>query len=102
MILFFQILSGFLFIILSIGIYSIVNLLKKLESYEDVVEFQQTYLESISNTILESRKFINTLDEKGIFQSDDEVGLFFNGLKSIQQDLNKFIIETNNASEEKK
>lgn len=102
MILFFQILSGFLFIILSIGIFSIVNLLKKLESYEDIVEFQQKYLESISNTILESRKFINTLDEKGIFQSDDEVGLFFNGLKSIQQDLNKFIIESNNASEEKK
>lgn len=102
MILFYQSLSFFLFIILIVGTFAIRNLLKKLEAYEEVVEIQQKYLQSISETIVEGREYINTLDEKGIFQSDDEVGIFFNGLKLIQQNLNNYTVEIDNAEKEKR
>lgn len=102
MIILYQTLSVILFIILVVGIFTTVNLLKKLEAYEEVTEIQQRYLQSISDTVVEGREYINTLDEKGIFQSDDEVGIFFNGLKLIQENLNNYIIEIDNAEKEKR
>ena len=80
-----------------IFVYILRNLLLKVEKYEDqVINLQQT-LVNIQDTILDSQKHLNQLDERGVFQSDDEVGYFFEQLKEVQNELDRFT----NAQEEK-
>lgn len=84
---------GFL---LGLSLVGIVNLLKALEKHEDMVELQSNYLLSISKLIVESKEYLQTLDERGIFQSDDEVGTFFQAMKDVQEELNKYVLEVQN------
>jgi hypothetical protein len=93
-----------LFISLCISFYAIYNLLGKVEAYEDAIEeystaidIQTKYLQDISNTITIGRDHINKIDERGIFQADDEVGTFFEAIKVIQDNLNKYAQEVDNA-----
>ena len=80
--------------------YITYNLLRKVEKYEDVVRDQVTYLQNVSNTIGESKQHLQNLDERGVFQSDDEVGEFFNQMKSVQEQLNKYMLPENYGQEE--
>ena len=73
-----QIIIGVLVVILLIFIYILRNLLKKVEKYEDVVRDQVQYLQNISNAVGEGQKHLEKLDERGVFQSDDEVVIFSN------------------------
>jgi len=66
------------------------NLMKKVERYEDVAQYQQNYIDNLSTIIGESEKRLQEVDEKGSFQSDDEVGFFFNTIKEIQRVLDQF------------
>ena len=66
------------------------NTMKKLEKYEDTVQNQQEYVESIASIIEDSSKRLREIDEKGTFISDDEVGFFFENLKIIQDTLDRF------------
>ena len=85
-----------------IFMFVIVNLLRKLEAYIDAFELQTTYLIKLNKTILDSRKSIDELDTKGTFQSDDEVGFFFEGLKNIQEELDRYTFEVENAEKKEK
>ena len=85
-----------------IFMFVIGNLLRKLEAYIDAFELQTTYLIKINKTILDSRKSIDELDSKGTFQSDDEVGFFFEGLKNIQEELDRYTFEVENAEKKEK
>lgn len=85
-----------------IFMFVIGNLLRKLEAYIDAFELQTTYLIKLNKTILDSRKSIDELDSKGTFQSDDEVGFFFEGLKSIQEELDRYTFEVENAEKKEK
>lgn len=91
-------------IILSIVIFilllAIRNLLIKVEKYEDVTVDQTEYLQNISNVIRDSQKYLNSLDEKGIFQSDDEVGYFFEQLKNVQKELDRYMLPENYGEKE--
>ena len=82
--------------------YITYNLLRKVEKYEDVVRDQVSYLQNISNTIGESKQHLQNLDERGVFQSDDEVGEFFNQMKSVQEQLNNYMLPENYGQEESK
>jgi LPS O-antigen subunit length determinant protein (WzzB/FepE family) len=93
----FYIISGVLVGTLVILVYIIRNLLVKVEKYEDTVTSLQNTLTDVQNTILNSQKHLNTLDERGVFKSDDEVGYFFEQLKEVQNQLDRF----NNAQKEK-
>ena len=86
-----------LFICLSLSIYGIYNLLRKVEAYEDAVEIQTRYLQEISTAIMEGKRHIEMLDSKGIYQADDEVGTFFEAIKVIQENLNLYAQEVENA-----
>lgn len=85
-----------------IFMFVIGNLLRKLEAYIDAFELQTTYLIKLNKTILDSRKSIDELDSKGTFQSDDEVGFFFEGLKNIQEELDRYTFEVENAEKKEK
>ena len=81
--------------------YIIFNLLKKVEKYEDVVQDQVQYLQNISNAVGEGQKHLKNLDERGVFQSDDEVGYFFEQMKYVQDELNRYMLPENYGKEEK-
>ena len=66
------------------------NLMKKVEKYEDIAQYQQNYIDNLSTIIGESEKRLQEVDERGTFQSDDEVGFFFNTIKEIQRVLGEF------------
>jgi hypothetical protein len=81
-------------IILSIMVvilgFTTFNLLKKIETAEDIVLNYLLYLDKISKVIDLSDKRLKKIDAKGTFKSDDEVGFFFEEIKQIQNILNDF------------
>lgn len=80
--------------------YIIYNLLRKVEKYEDITVDQTQYLQNISNLIGDSQKHLNSLDERGVFKSDDEVGYFFNQIKKVQDELNRYMLPQNYGKKE--
>ena len=80
-------------------LYFVYNLLRKVEIYEDnisnyeeIIGKQQEYIVKLSEIVVNSRDLIAKVDEKGVFEADDDIGEFFKFLKEIQETLNKFII----------
>lgn len=94
------VLSISLAVLLLISIVGIRNLIIKVEKYEDVVQDQTQYLQNISKIINESQKHLQNLDERGVFQSDDEVGLFFEAMKTVQEELNRYMLPENYGKKE--
>lgn len=76
-------------LILVLG-YVIYNLNRKVIKQEDILEYQVGYLRNVSYLISESKIYVEQLDEKGTFRSDDEVGVFFNFMKEIQETINAY------------
>jgi hypothetical protein len=89
-----------LVIIIGILLYAVRNLLLRNENYEDVVKDQSRYLQNISNAIGEGQKHLKDLDEKGTFQSDDEVGYFFEQMMNVQKELNRYMLPENYGKKE--
>ena len=77
------------------------NLMRKVEKYEDIAQYQQNYIENISTIIGESSKRLQEVDGRGTFESDDEVGFFFNTLKEVQRVLDEFNLNVTDGQEEK-
>ena len=94
------IIIGILVAISGTLVYIIRNLMVKVEKYEDVTLDQTEYLQNISNLIGRSKKHLQNLDERGVFQSDDEVGEFFNQMKAVQDELDKYMLPENYGKEE--
>jgi hypothetical protein len=89
-----------LIILINVGVlllatisYVIINLLRKNEKFEDMIETQNQYIQTISELMTESNKKIKEIDSKQIFQSDDEIGWFFTGIKEIQDLINEYNIK---------
>ena len=95
----YNIIIAVLVAFLLICIYIIRNLLLKLEKYEDVTVDQTQYLQNISDAIREGRTHLDSLDERGVFQSDDEVGTFFNQMKEVQNELDRYMLPENYGKE---
>lgn len=87
-------------ILLVILLIAIRNLLIKVEKYEDVTVDQTQYLQNISNLVRDSQKHLKNLDERGVFQSDDEVGYFFQQMKNIQKELDRYMLPENYGEKE--
>ena len=90
----------FLFISLIVSLVGIRNLLIKVEKYEDITVDQTKYLQNISNLIVDSQKHLKSLDERGVFQSDDEVGYFFEQMKNVQKELDRYMLPENYGEKE--
>jgi hypothetical protein len=67
-----------------VGIYSSWNLLKKQELTEDWLIALENRL---SNIITETKD----IDEKGMFEADDEVGTIFEQINNMIKTLNDFL-----------
>jgi hypothetical protein len=77
-------------ILLVIG-YVIWNLLKKVEKLENQITVQETYILEFYDLVKTSEVKIKEIDNKQLFQSDDEVGFFFTNLKTIQEALSDYV-----------
>ena len=95
-----NIIIGFLVVILIFLFYFLRNLLLKVEKYEDVVQDQVEYLQNISKLVAESQAHLKNLDNRGGFESDDEVGEFFKAMKGVQDELNRYMLPENYGKEE--
>jgi hypothetical protein len=73
--------------------YTTFNLLKKNEKQEDILTGYMVYLNKVSKIIDESDKKLKEIDHRGSFKADDEIGFFFESVKSIQTILNTFNIK---------
>ena len=80
-------------VLLAVISYVIINLLRKNEKFEEMIEMQNQYIETISNLMREADRKIKEIDSKQIFQSDDEIGWFFTGIKEIQELINEYNIK---------
>lgn len=76
-------------LILGLG-YVVFNLNRKVIKQESIIEFQVGYLRNVAYLINESKIYVEQLDEKGTFRSDDEVGVFFDFMKEIQETINDY------------
>ena len=71
--------------------YIIWNLLKKTEKLEKQIDIQEKYILEFYDLVKQSEIKIKEIDNKQLFQSDDEVGFFFTNLKVIQDALSDYI-----------
>jgi hypothetical protein len=92
-----SIILGILVVVLG---FTTFNLLKKTEKQEDMMVSQneilvsyQIYLNKISDIIELSDKKLKEIDHRGSFESDDEIGFFFQSVKQLQKTLNVFKIK---------
>ena len=97
----FYVIISILVVFSGILSYIVYNLLKKVENYEDVVQDQVQYLQNIANAVGEGQKHLKNLDQKGTFQSDDEVGYFFKQMMNVQKELNRYMLPQNYGKKEK-
>jgi hypothetical protein len=73
--------------IILIGGYLLV---RKNSQLEKVIVNQQQYIDALGVVIQNSNEMIQQLDNKGVFEADDEVGTFFKNIKEIQNILDQF------------
>lgn len=96
----YNVIIAVLVVLLVFSLYAIFNLLRKVEKYQEITADHVQYLQNISNTIGASQKQLAEVDAKGSFSADDEVGFFFDSLKAIQEELNKYMLPENYGKEE--
>ena len=70
--------------------YIIWNLMRKNERLEDALNKRDEYIDTMSVIMSESDRKIKEIDSKQIFESDDEIGWFFKGIKEIQALINEY------------
>lgn len=87
--------------------YIVYNLNHKLETMEEEIEIAisqsddaWTYVLFIQKELDKTYKNMKIIDRNGSFQSDDETGSTFKSLLSLLENLNKYILDTNNIIED--
>ena len=78
-------------IVFLIIIFIVRNMFVKNKKLNDIVSTQDKYLMELYTTIKMSEKKIKEIDNKQIFQGDDEVGFFFQDMKKMQEALSEYI-----------
>lgn len=85
-----EILTVILGILVVILGYTTFNLLRKNEKAEDILVSQDEFIQTLNNIIKTTDKRLKEIDSKGTFESDDEIGWFFNEIKRLQNALSQF------------
>lgn len=74
-----------------IFIFTTINILRKVEVYEDTI---QQFYSALSITLHNMR----AIDERQMFENDDEVGVTFQNLTDIVNELRPLLYERSNES----
>ena len=70
--------------------FSTINLLRKNEAYEDVVEEQEVLISDIAAKIDSSMARMKEVDKLGSFEADDETGFIFKNLYDVIEELENY------------
>ena len=65
----------------------------KNEQAEDIIISQDTFISKFMDTVNKADAKLKQIDHKGSFESDDEIGFFFQSVKQLQETLNVFKIK---------
>ena len=84
------ILITFLFIILIVAGWSIFNLMNKLEKYEDAIEDYQQFIETETKRNEALLEALRQIDQRQMFEKDDEVGSIFYQIKETIERFKNF------------
>lgn len=74
----------------AVSVYAVLRALRRTETYDDFFEQMQSTLSATINTM-------TTIDIRGSFQADDEVGDTFKQLKGMVDALDVFIVTNRDA-----
>ena len=84
-----SIILGLLVVILG---YTTFNLLRKNEKAEDIIIQYNNYIAEFNKQIKFTSDRLKKIDDKGTFESDDEIGWFFKQIQNLQKGIDKFRI----------
>lgn len=91
---------GILSIVVLVLIYLVYINYRKVAKQEEIIESHLRYFNILHKYIKDSRSNLDKIDHKGSFESDDEVGYFFETLKSMQITLDSLGEKINYGEEE--
>lgn len=81
--------------IITVLVFGIVNLTKRVEKYEEQIDeletgisFYRDLVDNIREEMLDTQARLTEVDIRGSFEADDEVGFVFKDIKSLVSDLN--------------
>ena len=86
-------LSIILTVVVVTSFFIIRNLIKKNENQEDVIKEYEDFIIKQSEAITACDQRLKKVDDKGVFQSDDEIGWMFKEILKIQEALNEFMLK---------
>ena len=86
-------LSIILAVVIVTSFFIIRNLVKKNENQEDIIKEYEDFIIKQSEAINACNQRLKKVDDKGIFQSDDEIGWMFKEILKIQEALNEFTLK---------
>ena len=72
--------------------FAVINLLKKNEKQEDLINQYEDFIVKQSEAIKACDSRLKQVDDKGVFKSDDEIGWMFKEILKIQEALNEFTL----------
>ena len=82
-----EIIIGILgFVIIVLG-FTTWNLLMKNEKAEDLINEHETLISELTSSVIKIDEVITQLDSSGAFENDDEIGTFFEQIKSMRDTL---------------
>ena len=73
--------------------FTTYNLMIKNEKLEDIIHSYREYITKLQEQITFTENKVKEIDERGTFQSDDEIGWFFKSIKTLQESISKFKID---------
>ena len=76
--------------IIELAIIGAVLLMRRNAALEKAVNEQRQFMDAISILVANSDEKLKELDRLGAFEADDEVGIFFQNLREIQNTISDF------------
>lgn len=89
--------AALLLLVILLG-FTTFNLMKKQEKSEDILLGYLTYLDRLSRVIDISNKKLKEIDQAGMFEKDDDVGVIFQSILKVQDILNEFNLKKINPN----
>jgi len=78
---------GILGLIIIVLGFTTWNLLMKNEKAEDLINEQDMLINDLTSSVIKIDEVITQLDSSGAFENDDEIGTFFEQIKSMRDTL---------------
>jgi cadmium resistance protein CadD (predicted permease) len=82
-----EIIIGILGLIIIVLGFTTWNLLMKNEKAEDLINEQDVLINDLTSNVIKIDEVITQLDSSGAFENDDEIGTFFEQIKSMRDTL---------------